>query len=122
MDNTWYAGDSEGYHAANTSAKFPLISRNGNRNNWNYKNYNDINVINTWYMRCKTIQLGYSLPKSLLAKTPLTKVRLWVAGENLFDISNVKDGYDPEAAAQMGTFNGVDVFASSVSFGVDVSF
>lgn len=122
MDNTWYAGDTEGYHTANTNAKFPLISRNGNRNNWNYKNYNDINVINTWYMRCKTIQLGYSLPKSLLAKTPLTKVRLWVAGENLFDISNVKDGYDPEAAAKMGTYNGVDVFASSVSFGVDVSF
>ena len=122
MDNTWYAGDSEGYHAANTNAKFPLISRNGSRNNWNYKNYNDINVINSWYLRCKTIQLGYSLPKSLLAKTPLTKVRLWVAGENLFDISNVKDGYDPEAAAKMGTYNGVDVFASSVSFGVDVSF
>lgn len=122
MDNTWYAGDPEGYHAANTNAKFPLISRNGNRNNWNYKNYNDINVINSWYMRCKNIQLGYSLPKSLLAKTPFSKVRLWVAGENLFDLSNVKDGYDPEAAANMGTYNGVDVFASSVSFGIDVSF
>lgn len=68
------------------------------------------------------MQIGYTLPKSLLAKTPLEKVRVWVAGENLFDISNVKDGYDPEAAAKMSTFGGVDIFASSVSFGVDVTF
>lgn len=122
MDNTWYSGDEKGYHSANTGAKFPLISRNGNRNNWNYKNYNDINVINMWYMRCKQIQVGYSLPKSLLSKTPLQKVRVWLAGENLFDISNVKDGYDPEAAAKMSTYGGVDIFASSVSFGVDVTF
>lgn len=122
MDNTWYTGDPDGYHAANTGAKYPLISRNGSRNNWNYKNYNDINVINTWYARCKQMQIGYTLPKSLLAKTPLEKVRVWVAGENLFDISNVKDGYDPEAAAKMSTFGGVDIFASSVSFGVDVTF
>lgn len=121
-DNTWYPGDDKGYHAANTSAKFPLISRNGSRNNWNYKNYNDINVINMWYARCKQMQIGYTLPKSLLSKTPLENVRVWLSGENLFDISNVKDGYDPEAAAKMGTFNGVDIFASSLSFGVDVTF
>ena len=119
-DNTWFAGNE--YHAANTGAKFPLISRNGNRNNWNYKNYNDVNVINSWYARCKQIQLGYSLPKNLLTKTPFERIRLWVAGENLFDISNVKDGYDPEAAASMGTFAGVDVFSSSVSFGIDLTF
>ena len=120
MDNTWHAGSE--YHAANTNAKFPLISRNGNRNNWNYKNYNDVNVINSWYCRLKQIQLGYTLPKTLLAKTPVQKIRLWVSGENLFDISNVKDGYDPEAQANMGTFSGVDVFASSISFGLDVTF
>jgi TonB-linked SusC/RagA family outer membrane protein len=120
MDNTWHAGSE--YHAANTNAKFPLISRNGNRNNWNYKNYNDVNVINSWYCRLKQIQLGYTLPKTLVARTPVQKIRLWVSGENLFDISNVKDGYDPEAQAKMGTFSGVDVFASSISFGLDVTF
>ena len=122
IDHTWYAGDSEGYHAANLNARFPVMSRNGNRNSWNYKNYNDVNVINSWYARCKTLQLGYTLPKSLLAKTPLSNVRVWVSGENLFDISNVKDGFDPESAAKMGTFDGVDIFASSVSLGVDVTF
>lgn len=122
MDNTWYAGDDHGYHAANLDAKFPLISRNGNRNNWNYKNYNDINVINTWYARCKQVQIGYSLPEAWLNKVGLQRVRVWLAGENLFDISNVKDGYDPEASAKMATYSGVDIFASSVSFGLDVTF
>ena len=120
MDNTWHAGSE--YHAANTDAKFPLISRNGNRNNWNYKNYNDINVINNWYARCKQLQLGYTLPKQLLANTPVRNLRLWVSGENLFDISNVKDGYDPETQSNMGTFSGVDVFSSSISFGLDLTF
>ena len=122
MDTTWYPEDTNGYHAANTSAEFPLISRNGNRNNWNYKQYNDINVVNSWYARCKQISLGYTLPKSILSHTPLEKVRIWLSGENLFDISNVKDGYDPEAAAKMGTYNGVDIFSSSISFGLDVTF
>ena len=121
-DNTWYAGDEYGYHDANTGAKFPVISRNGNRNNWNYKNYNDINVINSWYARCKQIQLGYSLPRAIINKAGLQKVRVWVSGENLFDISNVKDGYDPEVQASMSTYGGVDVFSSSISFGLDVTF
>ncbi len=122
MDNTWYAGDDNGYHTANTNAKFPIISRVGNRNNWNYKNYNDINVINNWYMRCKEIQIGYTLPKTLFAKMPVEKLRVWVAGENLFDISNVKDGMDPEMLSNMGTYKGVDVYSSSISFGLDVTF
>lgn len=122
MDNTWYAGDSDGIHAANTGAKFPLISRNGNRNNWNYKNYNDVNVINSWYARCKQVQLGYTLPKSLVGRAGIENLRLWVSGENLFDISNVKDGYDPEVQPNMGTFAGVDVFAKSISFGLDLTF
>ncbi|MGN0281970.1 MAG: SusC/RagA family TonB-linked outer membrane protein [Prevotella sp.] len=121
-DNTWYAGDDKGYHAANLSATQPLISRNGNRNNWNYKNYNDINVKNNWYARCKQVQIGYTLPKQLLANTPLENVRLWISGENLFDISNIDDGYDPEMQSSMGTYAGVDVFGSSLSFGLDVTF
>lgn len=121
-DVTWYAGDSNGYHAANTSATQPLISLNGNRNSWNYKNYNDINVKNNWYARCKQLQIGYTLPKHILANTPIGNVRLWVSAENLFDISNIDDGYDPEMQSKMGTYAGVDVFGSSVSFGLDVTF
>jgi TonB-linked SusC/RagA family outer membrane protein len=121
LGNTWTSPNNP-YYGGNSNAKYPVMSRVGNRNNWNYKQYNDINVVNNWYARCKQLSLGYSLPKSLLSKAGLSKVRVWVAGENLFDISNVKDGYDPETKSTMGTFGGVDVFASSISFGLDVTF
>lgn len=121
-DNTWYPGDEYGYHAANTDADYPIMSRVGARNNWNYINYNDINVHNDWYVRCKQLQIGYSLPSSLLSKTPIHNLRFWISADNLFDISNVKDGFDPEMQSSMSTYSGVDVFASSITFGADITF
>jgi len=120
IDNTWFEGNE--YQEANTSAKFPVASRNGSRNNWNYKQYNSLNVVNSWYLRCKQIQLGYTMPKSVLSKTPFQKVRVWISGSDLFDISNVADGRDPEALQTSGSFSGVDVYPSSVSLGLDITF
>lgn len=114
-DNSWY-GNNQGNDV------YPVMTRNGSRNNWNYKNYNDLNVVNSWYARCKSVSLGYTLPKNLISKAGLENLRVWVSGENLFDISNVKDGFDPEANYKMGTYGGVDVFSSTLSFGVDVTF
>lgn len=120
--NTW-TDETAPYYAGNQGDDvFPILSRNGSRNNWNYKHYNDVNVIDSWYVRCKSLQLGYTLPKNIISKAGLQNVRVWISGDNLFDISNVKDGMDPEANYQSGTYNGVEVFSSSVSFGLDVTF
>ncbi len=121
LGNTWTSAGNP-YYGGNSNAKYPVMSRNGNRNNWNYKYYNDVNVVNMWYARFKQLSLGYTLPKSLTQKVNLSKVRAWISGENLFDISNVKDGYDPEAGTTMSTYSGVDIFASSFSFGLDITF
>ena len=48
------------------------------------------------YLRLKNVVLGYSLPKSFLAKTKLDGVRLYLSGQNLFTLSNFYSGYDPE--------------------------
>lgn len=120
--NTW-TDDEAPYYAGNRGKDvFPILSRNGKRNDWNYKNYNDINVMNNWYMRCKSIQLGYTLPRNLVTKVGIQNLRVWMAGENLFDISNIKDGFDPEANSSMGAYAGVEIFPSSVSFGLDITF
>jgi TonB-linked SusC/RagA family outer membrane protein len=120
LGRTWTQADNP-YYGGNSNAKYPVMSRNGNRNTWNYKDYNDINVVNNWYARCKSIQLGYTLPKSFISKVGINNLRLWVSGENLFDISNVKDGYDPETSSSSSTYSGVDVFSSTISFGIDLS-
>lgn len=49
------------------------------------------------YLRLKNIALGYELPKSLVSKLNVQKVRLYVAATNLFTISNLNSyGLDPE--------------------------
>jgi len=53
---------------------------------------------NAAYIRLKNLTFGYSLPKSLLKKTPMERVRFYYSGENLFCISGLYKGYkvDPE--------------------------
>ncbi len=48
------------------------------------------------YLRIKNIVLSYTLPKSVVQKTHMKGVTVYVSGENLFTFSNFWDGYDPE--------------------------
>lgn len=65
------------------------------------------------YFRLKNVNLGYTIPKSVLNKWKISSLRVFVSGQNLFTISNTWDGFDPEinsANAQfypvMRTFTG----------------
>lgn len=53
---------------------------------------------NAAYIRLKNLTLGYTLPSSLLKKTPISKIRIYYSGENLFVLSGLHKGYnvDPE--------------------------
>jgi TonB-linked SusC/RagA family outer membrane protein len=105
----------------NPNAKYPIMSRNGDRNNWNYKWYNDINISNCWYARAKNIVVGYTLPKHIVRKAYMENLRLYISADNLFEFSNVKDGFDPEHKSASGQGN-VDVYARTISFGIDLTF
>jgi TonB-dependent starch-binding outer membrane protein SusC len=47
------------------------------------------------FVKLRSVSLGYSLPKSMLEKTPLSRVRFYVNGRNLITWSKI-DNYDPE--------------------------
>lgn len=48
------------------------------------------------FLRLRNVQIGYTLPSSLLEKTnALTRARIYIAGSNLFRITNYS-GLDPE--------------------------
>ena len=47
------------------------------------------------YFRLKNLQIGYSLPKSLIKKAGFENCRLYLQGSNLFTITRYK-GFDPE--------------------------
>lgn len=59
--------------------------------------------------------------KVLVEKVSLENLRLYIAADNLFEFSNVKDGFDPESKVATGQGN-VDVYARTVSFGIDLTF
>ncbi|MEP1487532.1 MAG: SusC/RagA family TonB-linked outer membrane protein [Algibacter sp.] len=105
----------------NPNAEQPIISFNGQRNDWNYGNTNDINVIKANYLRAKVLSFGYSLPASIIEKLGIERLRLSVTGNDLFVLTNVKDGLDPEASNR--ALNGDIVpFTSTLLFGLELNF
>jgi hypothetical protein len=53
-------------------------------------------IINASYVRLKTIELGYSLPHRWMDKVRVKNCRVYVNAYNLFTISGLEDGVDPE--------------------------
>jgi TonB-linked SusC/RagA family outer membrane protein len=47
------------------------------------------------FFRIKNLQIGYSLPQSLVGRYGIQKIRVYVAGYNLYTFTKY-DGYDPE--------------------------
>ena len=58
--------------------------------------FNDIWVVNGNFLALRNIEIGYSLPKRLIAKAGLTKCRFYFSGYNLTTWSSLPDGIDPE--------------------------
>ena len=50
------------------------------------------------YLRIKNITLGYSIPRSILEKVRIDKLRIFIAGENIHNFSSFPDGINTELA------------------------
>lgn len=83
------------WHETENNRADALSSRpGGSSTNWFYSNYHNHN---TTYLRLKNMSLGYEIPASVLNKMGAEKLRLYIAGTNLFTISSIsKYGVDPE--------------------------
>ena len=67
-------------------------------------------LVNMAYLRMKNITVGYTLPKNIVNKVYLSKVRVYAAINNAFDIINHNKGtgIDPEINTGVGSYgNGV---------------
>lgn len=113
VGNTWSTDNPDAY--------YPTYTNKGTINNYNYQ-------CSTWsvedgsYLRLKNITLGYTFPSQMLAKTHfLSSVRVYVAGTDLWEISKINDGWDPEQTNSVsGT--GRYPFTRNVTFGVNLGF
>lgn len=71
------------------------------------------------YIRLKTTQLGYTFPKSWVSKVGFESLRLRVEATNLFTISGLPDGIDPESP---GVNNGYYPQQRTVAGGITLTF
>ena len=96
-------------------AFWPRLSYGPNKNNYRRS---------TWwkkdmsFLRCKTIEVGYTFPKSWFERFYVKSCRVFVSGNNLFCLSSFKL-WDPE----LGTDDGLKYpMNRSVMFGIDINF
>lgn len=96
-----------------------------NASNQNNLQISDWLVENGSYLRMKSLQLGYTLPSSLLSKAKVQRVRLWAGGYNLLTFTNYS-GLDPEIGSgsplSMGVDQGYYPQAKSFMFGINANF
>ncbi|KIA92387.1 collagen-binding protein [Pedobacter kyungheensis] len=89
----WKLGENEDVNAA-----YPRLTYGANPNNYRASTF--------WlrdgsYLRLKTLDIGYSLPKTLVNKAHLSGVRFFFIGTNLFTFTNFKL-WDPELGSSTG--------------------
>ena len=75
-------------------------------------------------IRLREVVLGYSMPKTILKKTPFTNVNISFVARNLFFIVNKAKYFDPEQGSGTGNLQGVESFnlPSTRDYGVSLKF
>jgi TonB-linked SusC/RagA family outer membrane protein len=94
-----YEGNTYAYVAvnswtpANPNARFPRFLAGGAQNN---RAVSDFWLHDASYVRLKNLQIGYTLPDRILKRAGLGSCRFYLAGVNLFTLSDMKN-FDPES-------------------------
>jgi TonB-linked SusC/RagA family outer membrane protein len=103
---------------ANYDAYFPRASFDGGKNQQTSTGY----LQDASYIRLKNIQLGYSLPTSLIKKAGMSSVRVYVSADNLLTISDITGMFDPEALAGGWGDGKLYPLQKTISVGLNVNF
>jgi len=88
----------------NPNSNIPRLDKEDKNNNRRMSTYF---LENGSFLRVKNIQLGYTLPKSILEKVNITRTRVYVSASNLYTITKYK-GYDPEVGSKDPLSAGID--------------
>ena len=76
---------------------------------------------NAAYIRLKNLQIGYTLPASVVEKWGISNVRFYIAGENLWTGTKMAKMFDPETV-DGGSGGDVYPLQKTISGGVSLSF
>jgi TonB-linked SusC/RagA family outer membrane protein len=116
QENRWtpasYSGDPS---TENLNARFPRLTYGNNINN---NRNSTFWLADASFLRLKTVEVGYTVPRKIVEKVAMTNLRLSLIGDNLHVWDKVKL-WDPEQASSNGA---VYPLTRSYSLVVQVSF
>lgn len=122
--NTFYNSNHskdllDAWSPTNTDSDIPMVTSN---------NTNDELRTSTFYLddasfvRLKSAVIGYTLPKNILSKVKMSKLRVFVQAQNLFTITGFK-GYDYETLGFSGVLGqGQYAHSKAITFGINAAF
>lgn len=101
----------------NINATFPRLYFNGTNNTQPSSFW----LKDASYLRFKNIQLGYSLPHTVIKKLSLNNIRFYFSGDNLLTFDKFWKGYDVENTNNVTTASYYPM-VKNVSFGIEINF
>lgn len=118
IGNTWSPEHRDAYYPTYTNITWI--------NKYNYQ-------ISSWsvedgaYLRLKNLTIGYTLPQGIIKKLkPLSRLRVYFTGNDLWETSKIRDGWDPEQSNRAYDDHENPLsrypFSRTFTFGVDATF
>jgi TonB-dependent starch-binding outer membrane protein SusC len=96
----------------NTDGKIPRVVYGDNVSNGSAMVISE-NVEKGDFVRLRNLQIGYTIPSSILQKIKMSNARIYVQGQNIFTITDYT-GFDPEISANGNTNTASSVDRNSV--------
>lgn len=113
VGNVWSPSNPDGH--------YPSYTTKSNINTYNYQ-CSTWSASNGAYIRLKNVSLGYSLPSVLFEnRKGVSGCRFYFTGADLWEYSQIQDGWDPEAKSNPSTTSRYP-FLRTFTFGVNLSF
>lgn len=102
--NFWWGNT---WTPSNTDAYYPVLSAGQNATTYNNYNYqiSDWSVENGAYVRLKNLVVGYTVPAVISQKAGIDRLRIYYSGNDIWETSRIRDGWDPEATRSVGRAN-----------------
>jgi TonB-linked SusC/RagA family outer membrane protein len=118
LGNSPYYLIEQAWRPDNPGATLPRLTANRagypNHNGWMNSQY----VINGEYLRLKSVQIGYNIPKAVSDRLKITNARFYIAGFNLLTLDHLKY-LDPEMP---NANNGFYPQQKMITFGTNITF
>lgn len=98
LTDSWHRADPTDPNSEWISGYFPATRYAGA--NVSFNRYSDFWMHNSYYIKLRTLELGYTLPKALTRSFYVDRLRFYVNAYNLFSIDNLsKYQLDPEISS-----------------------